>query len=103
MGSGARYVSLCVGPRVEGSAFKSLLHVTDIFPILYVNAVLSISQYRKWLKMERRSRVSGSVNRVCVLLQMVLGPTDRARAWVASLRLLVERIWKAFPFALPGQ
>lgn len=58
---------VCVwGPGWRGVRFKSLLHVTDIFPILYVNAVLSISQYRKWLKMERRSRVSGSVNRVCV-------------------------------------
>ena len=61
----------------------------------------SIPHYRKWLKMERRSRVSKSVNRVCV--HYVGGPRAPDRAWAWSgLGLLVERIWKVFPFALPG-
>lgn len=46
--------------------FKSLLQVTEVLPILYVDAILFYPSIQKRLKIERRSRLSDSVNRACV-------------------------------------
>lgn len=82
--------------------FKSLLQGTEVLPILYVDAILFYPSIQKRLKIERRSRLSNSVNRACVHCEGGSRAPDRARAW-SGLGLLVERIWKAFPFALPGK
>lgn len=73
------------GPGWRGVRFKSLLHVTDIFPILYVNAVLSISSVQK-IPVENGKKVQGlrfSQIESVFTVQMVLGPmTEHGFEWL---------------------